>query len=87
MASGSRARDGHRMTREQFIDEYLQRSGIDASHKIPTGFRFGAREYLALPCACGADGCEGWATVLNTPEDIATHNLLFAPTIVEVPDA
>lgn len=57
------------MTKEEFIAGYCARSGIsratfDACRK-------------ALPCACGADECLGWAAVGRDMEE--THMELYAP--------
>lgn len=68
------------MTRDQFIEGYLSRSGIPMSAKTDDGFRVGGREYVALPCACGDEKCDGWAKVSKNDEDIATHSDLYAPT-------
>jgi len=70
------------MTRDQFIEGYLTRSGLPMSAKTKDGFRIGDREYVALPCACGDEMCDGWAKVANDPEDIALHNRLHHPNLL-----
>ena len=32
---------------------------------------------VVLPCACGRDGCEGWAVVANNEQSIKAHNELY----------
>lgn len=67
------------LTRDEFIERYLIRSDLPLSYKVDGGFDFDGRRYLALPCACGDDMCEGWAKVRDDPEEIATHMRLYAP--------
>lgn len=66
------------MTREEFIDRYMARSGIDPSLRVRGGFRMGSGELLALPCCCGIEGCEGWAMLSEA--NIADHMRLYGPT-------
>ena len=35
--------------------------------------------YVALPCACDHEGCEGWGAVPNKPDCIEDHMRLYAP--------
>lgn len=66
------------MTREEFSDGYVKRSGIE-QYRTATGFKIGERAKIALPCACGQGSCEGWAFVADDPESIKIHNQLYAP--------
>jgi hypothetical protein len=53
------------MTRDQFIAAYCERSGVMWNHL--------SQFMVALPCACGELGCNGWAMVLNDPLAIELH--------------
>lgn len=66
------------MTREEFIDGYVKRSEIE-KYRTPDGYKIGERARIALPCACGDEKCDGWAMVADNPDDIETHNTLYAP--------
>lgn len=64
------------MNREAFIREYLRRSPeLTGAVITEFGFRSPDFERWALPCACGADECTGWAMV--HPKDVAAHNRAF----------
>lgn len=53
------------MTRDEFERGYCERSGI-------TALEF--RKYMvALPCACEAEECEGWAAVSLDPALLLGH--------------
>lgn len=56
------------MTRDDFIDGYLKRSGFE-QYRTPEGFAIGDRAYIALPCKCGDEVCEGWQMVNKTDHD------------------
>ncbi len=58
-------------TREAFIAEYCARSSITRA--------FYDEHFVALPCECGEAGCQGWASIHNTPEMIEDHQKLYAP--------
>lgn len=60
------------MTREEFIDGYMERSGLDANCRTERGFRIGHIERIALPCTCGDEACKGWAMV---PTDFAEDHM------------
>lgn len=48
------------MTRDQFIDGYLERSGLE-QYRTPDGFHTPwAMPKRAVPCRCGEAGCQGW---------------------------
>ncbi len=69
------------MTRDEFIDGYMERSKIPASWRSGDGYVLeGHPGYVALPCACGEDGCNGWAMVRNEQFYIDTHNQFHAPS-------
>jgi hypothetical protein len=63
------------MTRPEFITEYLKREGLPDSCRTVTGFRTREFERIALPCACGAPECTGWAMV--PPADVYLHEKVF----------
>lgn len=70
------------MTRDEFIDGYIQRSGIaDEVERTPEGFKLKANGWasVALPCACGEEGCQGWAMISDDPELIADHKRFRGP--------
>jgi hypothetical protein len=50
------------MTRDEFITGYLQRSGLE-QYRTPEGFDIEGRAYIALPCDCDDEICEGWKMV------------------------
>lgn len=62
------------MTRDEFIDGYLARSGW-SQYRTETGFHVPGRSppRIALPCNCGDGICDGWAMIpdddLNSVED------------------
>jgi len=69
------------MTRDEFITGYVERSRAVGARRIeqtPTGYRAGRYEYVALPCRCGEEGCDGWAMIKNHPEEIAEHGRMNA---------
>jgi hypothetical protein len=51
------------MTRQEFIDAYLKRSGME-HYRTEDGFAppRGERR-VAMPCDCGHETCDGWAMV------------------------
>lgn len=56
------------MTRDEFIDGYLERSGY-TKYRTADGFQVGnTQPWLALECYCDEETCEGWAMV---PQDCA----------------
>lgn len=59
------------MTQEEFIAGYCERSHL-------TRAEFD-RRYIALACACGEEGCQGFAAVNNLPQCIEAHMDLYAP--------
>ena len=66
------------MTRDEFIDGYLARSGLgEEATRLPTGYAIGDLVTYALPCACGDDVCGGWAMV--SAESVGVHFELYAP--------
>lgn len=65
------------MTKDEFIDGYLKRSGIE-KYRTPDGYMIqNCSEKVALPCTCGEAECEGWAMVTNDPSYIAEHKRLY----------
>lgn len=48
------------MTRDEFIDGYIERSGI-TPERTPDGFILAGQEHKAMKCDCGDEACEGWA--------------------------
>lgn len=68
------------MTRSEFIERYLARSGLSpvaGNDGVMIPPSAGHPGYIALPCDCGEDSCVGWAKVRNDPESIADHNQLY----------
>lgn len=61
------------MTRDEFIDGYMARSGLSMSHRLPDGFEVEGWRQVAVPCDCGEDICEGWAML---PPDLAHEQLI-----------
>lgn len=51
------------MTRDEFIDGYLQRSKLNDAVRTEDGFTGPGYKRVALPCDCGEDYCEGWAMI------------------------
>jgi hypothetical protein len=65
------------MTRAEFIRQYAKRSGLSVEWAERGIFECGSRTLVALPCACGAEGCAGWAML---PSDGVLNQLqLCAP--------
>ena len=64
------------MTKEQFIQAYCERSKVTAE--------WFNDYFVALPCACDSDICEGWAKIRNDPESIADHIRFYLPEGFEV---
>lgn len=54
------------MTEDEFIASYCKRSGVT--------WEWLSLRRAALPCACGNEGCEGWAMIPNDPESIEWHS-------------
>ena len=46
------------MTRDEFIDGYCARSNITRAQMKEFGF-------MAVPCDCGEESCQGWAMIHN----------------------
>ena len=64
--------------RGRFIQSYLSRSGILGKAALTEdGFEFGGHRHWALRCACGEDGCAGWAMV--SAEGLSHHMKFYAP--------
>lgn len=54
------------MTREEFIDLYLERSQIN-EHRTALGYSIGeGHQTVALPCDCEEAECDGWAMIPAT---------------------
>ncbi len=51
------------ITRDDFIDAYMERAGMSVVCRTEDGFVLGDRRRVALFCACGHDICEGWAMI------------------------
>ena len=66
------------MTRDEFIDGYMERSKIPREYRTEDGFRFpdlpSRYAQHALPCACDAEECEGWAMI---GEEMIEHHMMF----------
>jgi len=48
------------MTRDEFVEQFLTKSGLSFKFKTATGFKMGKLEYDAVPCNCGKYDCLGW---------------------------
>lgn len=57
------------LTRDEFIAAYCERSNI--TREVYD------RQFVALPCGCEEEGCNGWATVSNDSPMTATHQELY----------
>ncbi len=66
------------ITKEEFKKGYCDRSKITLEKYD--------KHFVALPCGCDCDGCEGWATISNDPQSIKGHMRFNAP-VEEVKDA
>ena len=60
------------MTRDDFIDGYIRRSGLSTALRTEDGFKVGAHSRVAVPCDCGEEICREWQMVnpndqLDTP--------------------
>lgn len=66
------------MTKDEFIDAYISRSG-GKIERTADGMKMGEWEQVALPCACGEDGCEGWAMITNNSWSIRSHLFFYGP--------
>lgn len=71
------------MTRDEFIDGYMQSSEIPREYRTEAGFRFpdaaSKYEQVAMPCACGEMFCEGWVMISNDPLSIKHHEWFNSP--------
>lgn len=65
------------MTRAEFVRDYAQRSGLPDKWARLGFVEAGSRVYVALPCACGEEMCEGWAMLSN--EHVLHHLQFNAP--------
>ncbi len=59
------------MTKKEFTNDYCKKSCIEWEQLQKT--------QIALPCACGELGCQGWAMVSNDLSCIQIHNELYLP--------
>jgi len=63
-----------KMTKEAFVDAYVERSkpsGVTQEDIL--------NWFVALPCDCGHDQCEGWAMVANNAKSKAHHYEFYGP--------
>ncbi len=51
------------MTRDEFIDGYMQRSELSVSTRTEDGFKLGDHARVAVPCDCGDNICDGWKMI------------------------
>lgn len=65
------------MTRREFIIGYAARSGLSDKWANLGFIQTGGLYQLAMPCACGQEGCEGWGMV--GPSSVDSHLRLYAP--------
>lgn len=57
------------MTKEDFENGYCERSEITLEEY--------QNYYVTLPCNCGHETCDGWASVKNKPLSIKAHKDLY----------
>lgn len=62
------------MTRDEFIDGYMERSKIEPAKRTSHGMNLDGYRLTAMPCACGESDCEGWAMI---SDEQAHHHLFF----------
>lgn len=55
------------MTKSEFEAAYAARSNASAAEIFEPGV------YVALPCNCGEEDCQGWAAVFDVPRHIKQH--------------
>ena len=65
------------MTRTEFVKAYAKRVGVSDEWAALGFIEYAKRVYIALPCECDWDGCEGWAMLSN--ENILDHLQFRAP--------
>jgi hypothetical protein len=66
------------MTKDEFIDIYMERSRLNPVYRTQDGFKIGDHPgNVALPCFCGDPICDGWAMVSNYPDSIETHKQFY----------
>src|SRR5690606_6463421 len=65
------------MTRTEFVRAYAARSGLDDEWAVLGFIKVGESTKIAMPCACGEEGCEGWAMI--GAEHISHHLAFNAP--------
>jgi len=72
------------MTKDEFIDHYLKNVspgfGRPRFSRTANGIETAGDRRVAMPCACGETGCDGWAMVPDDPEQIEMHNRLYGPS-------
>lgn len=64
------------MTRQEFIDGYCERSDLNDC-KTAEGYTFEEYVFVAIPCACEDETCEGWAMV--RAEHATEHMKMYGP--------
>lgn len=65
------------MTRTEFMKAYAKRSELSDEWALLGFVEADKRIMVATPCACGEQGCEGWAML--SPENISHHLAFQAP--------
>jgi hypothetical protein len=65
------------MTRSEFIRAYAVASGLPAEYADIGFIDVDEKVLLALPCACGDPGCQGWGMV--GADNALDHLELYAP--------
>ena len=65
------------MTREDFIRQYAERSGLSADYADLGILETGSRTLFAMPCACWEPSCLGWA--MCSAQSVFDHLALDAP--------
>ena len=65
------------VTRAEFIKSYASASRLSAEYAVLGIIDVGGKTLCALPCACGEEGCQGWAML--SADGVADHLFFRAP--------
>jgi hypothetical protein len=66
------------VTREQFIEQYMERAELSVAYRRSDGYQIGSHRRVAVPCACGEDICTGWAMI--PADDVDNYVIHYGPT-------
>lgn len=68
------------MTKDEFLDRFVERSGMSKACRTPDGIKDGHFERIAEPCNCGEYQCSGWQLVKPAKTNVTVR--AGAPEIV-----